>query len=86
MSLGISLYLLAQSPPARGRGLKYYAVVSIRADAMVAPCAGAGIEIAIHSCASTPITSPPARGRGLKYRRRHPGEDLEGRPLRGGGD
>ena len=54
---------------------------------IVAPCAGAGIEICNAASALAAVTSPPARGRGLKCEWRVLSR-VEGsrRPLRGGVD
>ncbi len=37
-----------QSPPARGRGLKYIMKSDIKEEVFVAPCAGAWVEITCH--------------------------------------
>ena len=60
-----------ESPPARGRGLKYNLTNSVELACMVAPCAGAWIEMLLAVELILLVWSPPARGRGLKYTVNH---------------
>ena len=53
---------------------------------VVAPCAGAGIEMELAMFIPSASASPPARGRGLKSIARVSAKVGVGRPLRGGGD
>ena len=75
----------AESPPARGRGLKRK-TPRRRPGGNVAPRAGAWIETQVILRREEDILSPPARGRGLKRGYRRGPQRRVGRPPRGGVD
>ena len=59
--------LRAESPPTRGRELKFHGRDARPQGRHVAPHAGAGIEMSIISIDCRSLRSPPTRGRELKF-------------------